>query len=182
LEIGGDEAVTLITSNHVRIRISETTYDRARSLDRRARFTFGHEFGHAILHKNKVELARARIEHVTRVVAPYISVERQADVFASGFLITEAMIDRATSAEELANSVLVSSSAADIRWEKEQKRINQPKIKSGFAALYEELLAKDRPSEERPMFVCPECAQLSLTKIGIKYLCLSCNQTLDHPG
>ncbi len=79
VEIGGDEAVTLITPNYVRIRISETTHDRARSLDRRARFTLGHEFGHAVLHKNKVELARTQIEQVTRVVAPYISVERQAE-------------------------------------------------------------------------------------------------------
>ena len=90
--LGGDEAVTLITAAHVRIRISQSTIDRARSLDRRARMTLALELMHGVLHRNEAPLARARLETNRRIVAPHVSVERQASVGASAFLVTDAML------------------------------------------------------------------------------------------
>jgi len=39
LELGGDEAITLISDGHIRVRISRSTYDQLLELDRRARFS-----------------------------------------------------------------------------------------------------------------------------------------------
>jgi hypothetical protein len=179
-EIAGDEALTLVSNSHVRIRISENTYQRAKALDRRSRFTLAHELGHVVLHKNKAELARSRFETSKRVVAAYVSVERQADVFASAFLITEAMTNRAHSADELADIALVTSSAADVRWERAQKQANKPLIQAGFRTLHAELLNKEKSAKHTDRFVCPVCAQHTLLKIGVKYLCVGpCDQVYD---
>ena len=53
LDLGGDEAVTLINEHHVRVRLSRSTYSRVRDQDRRARMTLAHEFMHGVLHRKR---------------------------------------------------------------------------------------------------------------------------------
>jgi IrrE N-terminal-like domain len=180
--LGGDEAITLIAESHVRIRVSRTTYDRATSLDRRARFSIAHEFAHGTLHKNAAPLARARQETVKRVVPAYVSVERQADVFASGYLVTDAMTRLSTSPSDLAEKYLISAAAADIRWEKEQTRLRRDAIGVGLRALQVELLdaGKAKVSRNDNALLCPACASRTLIPIGVKYLCRGpCDRIYD---
>ena len=180
--LGGDEAITLITDNHVRVRISRSIYDRAASLDRRARFSIAHEFAHGALHKNLAPLARTRQQTVKRIVPAYVSVERQADVFASAYLITDAMIGRATSPSDLAERCLVSPAAAEIRWEKEQTRLRRDEIGAGLRALHAELenFGKADDTQTDNTLQCPVCGQRKLLPIGVKYLCQGpCDRVYD---
>ncbi len=173
LELGGDEAITLITKNSVWLRISKTTSDRVLALDRRARWTVAHEFGHGALHKNAEPLARAAHTTIKRVVPAFVSVERQADVFASAYLVTDAMAERANSPADLAAACVISAQAANIRWEAEQTRRNRDRIQAGFRALREELRSAGRPPTQTGSnsLICPVCAQRSLEMIGGKYVC-----------
>lgn len=179
LEIEGNEASTLITSSHVRIRISDTTFRRAEALDRRARFTLAHEFGHAVLHKNKDELARER-QRTRRFGSPVISTERQADTFADGFLVTDTMVQLAMSAEHLAEIALISDRAADIVWEREQNRLRRPALAGQLNRLSAELRGGERKGPSNVTFLCPGCGKQTLLKLDTKYYCYGeCNRVLD---
>ena len=171
LEIDGDEASTLITNSHVRIRVSETTFRRAEALDRRARFTFAHEFGHGVLHRNKEELARGR-QHQFRLGSPVVSVERQADRFADGFLVTDVMVQIATSADHLAQIALISDRASDIIWEREQNRLKRPIVADGLRRLSAELKNQNRDTQESLSYLCPSCGKHTLLKLDTKYHCV----------
>lgn len=179
LEIEGNEASTLISSSHVRIRVSETTFRRAEALDRRSRFTLAHELGHAVLHKNKDELAReCRPER--RLGSPVVSVERQADSFADGFLVTDAMVHLATSADHLAEMALISDRASDIIWEREQNRLRRPVIADQFRSLSAELKGTIAKKANSSVFLCPSCGKETLLKLDVKYYCYGeCDRVLD---
>ena len=131
LEIEGNEASTLITHSHVRVRISKTTFQRAEALDRRARFTLAHELGHAVLHKNKEDLNRSQSPE-RRTVSAVVSVERQADRFADGFLITDAMVQLATSADHLSEIALVSDRVSNIVWRESKTGGGDQRLPTGF--------------------------------------------------
>ncbi|MEJ0052058.1 MAG: ImmA/IrrE family metallo-endopeptidase [Methylovirgula sp.] len=96
-ELGGDEADTLISQSAIRIRFARTTHDRLKDFDRRSRFTAAHELGHGVLHKNPAPLARSRQPSANRIVPHFVSVEKQANTFASTYLITDAMAEHAAS-------------------------------------------------------------------------------------
>lgn len=171
-ELGGDEAHTLVTKSSVRLRIARTTFARLEQLDRRARFTAGHELGHGVLHNNSAPLARARQQSVRRIVAPFVSVERQADVFSSMYLVTDAMASHAESSDDLLRYI-ISGPAADIRWERESKRRSRPKIAAGFRALANELRNATRslPISNPQPRVCPTCGMETLVFVGGRYEC-----------
>lgn len=171
-ELGGDEAHTLITQSSVRLRMTRTTFVRLKQLDRGARFTAGHELGHGVLHNNRAPLARSRQQNVQRVVAPFISVEHQANFFSSMYLVTDAMASCANSSDDLLR-YLISDTAADIRWERESKRRNLPKIAAGLRALADELRNPARsPAISNPQTrVCPTCGMETLVFVGGRYEC-----------
>lgn len=173
-ELGGDEAITLITSTHVRVRLSENTMERARSLDRRVRMTIAHELMHGVLHRNEAPLARARVEAHARVVPPHVSVERQANVGASAYLITDEMLRASASPEALAKRALVSFAAADIRWEQEQKRLHRSDVATGLRALSAELKERteSKDTTSKAALLCPGCGDRCLLPIGVKYMCI----------
>lgn len=181
VELGGDEAITLVSEKHVRILIARSTYDRLRSLDRRARFTIAHELGHGVLHKNAVQLARSREINTKRVVPAYTSVERQAEVFASFFLVSDRMAERAESTDDL-EKYLISSAAADVRWEKEQTRRSRGRISAELKALSVELRRTGSPASNPRLTAlrCPVCQERKLFAVGAKYLCGGlCNRVYD---
>lgn len=181
-DLGGDEAITLITQFSVRVRLSRSIYERALSLDRRARFSVAHEFAHGTLHRNSAPLARGREMTVSRVIPAHVSVERQADVFASAYLVTEAMMSCATSPSDLADRYLISPAAADVRWEKEQKRLNRDVVGSGLKALHAELRVANKVVEKgaEDTVQCPVCGHRTLIAIGVKYLCTGpCDRVYD---
>ncbi len=171
--LGGDEAVTLITPKHVRVRVSRTTYDGALALDRRSRMTIAHEFMHGVLHRNEEPLARARAETQKRVVPAYVSVERQASFGASEYLITAAMVQASDTPADLAARAVVSFTSADIRWEKEQTRLGRAGVMANLLALSVEL--RSGPDQTRnaasSALPCPRCGHETLFPIGSMYLC-----------
>lgn len=169
-ELGGDEAHTLITQSSVRLRFAKTTFARVEQLDRRARFTAAHELGHGVLHRNAAPLARVRQPDVRRIVAPYVSVERQANVFASTYLVTDAMAACTESAAGLSR-YLISDDAADVRWERESKRRSRPKIAAGLRALADELRNAGRSPDISKLRVCSKCGMKTLVFVGDRYEC-----------
>ena len=180
-ELGGDEAITLVSSTHVRVRISRSTMERARALDRRSRMTLAHELMHGVLHKHEAPLARAR-ETRASIVSPHVSVERQANVGASVYLVTDEMLRASASPQDLAQSALVSFDAADIRWEKEEKRQHRVYVAAALRTLSVELKERTKPAgvASKSLLLCPGCGDRCLQPIGVKYLCIGeCDQTFD---
>lgn len=179
--LGGDEAVTLITRTNVRVRLSRTTFERASCQDRRARLTVAHEMMHGVLHSNATPLARAKQQTGTRYVAPFVSVERQANVGASAYLITDAMLRAAQAPSDLADFARVSFEAADIRWERYQRKLQRGNVHAGLKALKTELETGSKggaPAAEG--LLCPSCGTRSLMPIGIRYLCVGpCDRIID---
>jgi IrrE N-terminal-like domain len=180
-ELGGDEADTLVSPLAVRIRFAETTHQRLRDLDRRSRFTAAHELGHAVLHKNSAPLARSSQPNARRVVPHFVSVETQANTFASTYLITDAMAERVSSPDELSKNYLVSSAASDVRWEREAKRRDRPKIGAGLRALAAELRNGNSSkytflslNTADGFFVCPRCSTRSSIEIDGRFFCQAC--------
>ena len=180
-DLGGDEAITLISPTSVRVRISRSTMRRARDLDRRARMTLAHEMMHGVLHRNEAPLARARVETHTRIVAAYFSVERQASVGASAYLVTEAMIRASASPGDLAQCAQVSITAAELRWEKHQNLLNRGEVQAGLRALSSELRTLARPREAPTAALrCPGCGEECLLPIGVRFMCVGiCDRTFD---
>ena len=156
-ELWVDGAITLVSPTTVRIRVSRSTMERASSLDRRARMTIAHEMMHGVLHRIEAPLARARVETRSRIIAPHVSVERQASVGASAYLVTEPMLRASTSPEDLARRALVSFAAADLRWEEHQNLLNRGEVQAGLRALSNELKALAKPmAATRGALRCPE--------------------------
>jgi hypothetical protein len=180
-ELGGDEAITIVSSTHVRVRISQSTMKRARALDCRSRMTLAHELMHGVLHQHEAPLARAR-ETRARIVSPHVSIERQANVGASAYLVTDEMLKVSASPQDLAKSALVSFGAADIRWEQKQKRLHRGDVAAALRTLAVELKQEIKPAGvvSKALLLCPGCGDRCLQPIGVKYLCTGrCDQTFD---
>ncbi len=178
--LGGDEAVTLITSTNVRVRLSRTTFERAVAQDRRSRLTIAHELMHGVLHANEVPLARAKQQTEARYIAPFVSVERQANVGASAYLITDAMLRAARSAADLADFARVSFEVAEIRWERHQKTLQRHEVHARLKALKTELAGSEGEDPIAERFLCPSCGTRSRLPIGVRYLCVGpCDRIID---
>ena len=112
LAMGGDEARTYPDKNI--IRLSDTTYSRAISLNGRANFTLAHELGHLFLHRG-LPPSYARKVHENEKL--YKNSEWQADKFASYFLMPEIdVIATCSSPKDIAARYYTSHSAATYRW------------------------------------------------------------------
>ena len=180
-ELGENEGITIISETRVRIRLSKTTYERAVAGNGRSRMTVAHEFMHGLLHKNRLPLSRGKIEE-KRFVKHFVSVEHQAKVGASAYLITDAMVRNAISPAELSKIALVSFSAADIRWKEEQQKLRRNELQAGFKALVTELKSFDNRPDQliKNALICPGCGQITLVPIGIRYLCVGpCDRPFD---
>jgi hypothetical protein len=90
-EMGKDDAPTSYGKGVVTIAVKQTVYDATLVGDGRARQTFAHELGHAVLHDG-VKMARRSLGNVTpKWIEPFESAEHQAKVFAAAFLINDAV-------------------------------------------------------------------------------------------
>lgn len=115
-----------------------------------------------------------------RYIAPFVSVERQANVGASAYLISDAMFRAARSPADLADFARVSFEAADIRWERHQKTLQRHDVHARLKALKTELAGSkgEMPVAER--FLCPSCGARSLLPVGVRYLCIGpCDRIIE---
>lgn len=107
------------------IIMSEEVFDAMKAGDGRARFTAAHECYHALVHAKEFQSALVngtfRGMHRPRDAIPaYSNPERQADVFASRFLMPEPALRLAvqslgSNVRELADLFQVSASAMNLR-------------------------------------------------------------------
>lgn len=131
----GVEACTLYHRAHDRIHLtlSERTYHRLERGHPRARFTLGHEIGHAVLHG--VELLQQELLHLRQhalarggpVHPHYLDSEWQADAAASALLMPAEGLEelgrgRALSSKLIADVYGVSIEAATYRLQIFQQR------------------------------------------------------------
>lgn len=108
-EMGHAEGLTCPQGSFIRFR--EDVYERACGGDRRARFTFAHELGHLMLHRN-APLARASKSDGTPV---YMLAEPQANRFAATFLMPRQHIFSSDGSADLVDRFGVSWEAASNR-------------------------------------------------------------------
>lgn len=117
----------------------------------------------------------------TRHVAPFVSVERQANVGASAYLVTDAMLRTARSPSDLADLACVSFEAAEIRRERYQRTLQRGDVHASLKALKTELeTGLNGGASIVKGYLCPSCGTRSLVPIGIRYLCVGpCDRIID---
>ncbi|MCZ8080077.1 MAG: ImmA/IrrE family metallo-endopeptidase [Rhodobacteraceae bacterium] len=108
-EMGHLEGLTCPQGTFIRFR--EDVYQRACDGDGRARFTFAHELGHLVLHRN-APLARASKRDGT---PSYMLAEPQANRFAVALLMPKNHIFKADESGDLVRRFGVSWEAASHR-------------------------------------------------------------------
>lgn len=118
-EMGHLEGLTCPQGSFIRFR--EDVYERACEGDGRARFTFAHELGHLILHRN-APLARASKRDGT---PSYMLAEPQANRFAATLLMPKAHLSQTDEASDVARRFGVS-------WEAASNRLSDIKKRGGF--------------------------------------------------
>ncbi|WP_225028321.1 ImmA/IrrE family metallo-endopeptidase [Xinfangfangia pollutisoli] len=106
VEMGRDEGLTCPRGSFIRFR--EDVYRRACEGDPRSRFTFAHELGHLILHRN-APMARASKRDGTKA---FRLAEPQANRFAATLLMPRMHISREDEARHLTERFGVSWDAA----------------------------------------------------------------------
>ncbi len=108
-EMGKAEGLTCPQGSFIRFR--EDVYERACAGDKRPRFTFAHELGHLLLHRN-APMARASRRDGTPA---YMLAEPQANRFAATLLMPQSHLYRSDESSDLVERFGVSWEAASNR-------------------------------------------------------------------
>jgi Zn-dependent peptidase ImmA (M78 family) len=152
-EMRGNDGLTEFVGDVVRMRFKTSVWQKAMARDGRAIMTLAHELAHAVLCHRDVERARqtsATAESRTLdYISPYESSERMADVFASNFLIEEDLLPEHSNAEQVAEEFGVSVAAALVRLRRRVERRKNDSIKSGFAALLNQIGVENKKNHYR---------------------------------
>jgi Zn-dependent peptidase ImmA (M78 family) len=115
-EMGKAEGLTCPQGTFIRFRLD--VYEKACDGDKRARFTFAHELGHLMLHRN-APMARASKRDGTPA---YMLAEPQANRFAATLLMPRPLIFSNDEAADLVSRFGVSWDAASNRLSDLKKR------------------------------------------------------------
>lgn len=147
-EMKGNDGITELVGDVVRMRFKTSVWQKAMARDGRAIMTLAHELGHAVLcHRDVVRARQTGATAESRTVSyikPYESSERMADLFGSNFLIEEDLLPEPSSAEQVAEEFGVSVAAAGVRLRRRVEQRKNDSIKNGFAALLKEIGVKNR--------------------------------------
>jgi hypothetical protein len=132
--MGDAEAYTEFNPPHIAVR--ESVYRLARNGDGRSRMTFAHELGHLVMHPGAAK-PRTETSRKSNVrIRAFESAEWQARKFGAYFLLPKHIVIEFESPQALAQSCLVSSQAAEIRF------AEVGHIKNETAACVQELMEK----------------------------------------
>jgi len=153
-----------------------------------ARNTIAHEFGHAVMHFEKLTrgavLARRAVGNLTpKWIAPYESAEHHAKVFAPSFLINEGAANSLSLIDEISARFGVSRVSAEIYFEQLQAERDRPASKERVRRMADELLssASRKPAGLRYLSdCCVVCHQQTVVAVGHKYLCHTCDTLYDR--
>jgi Zn-dependent peptidase ImmA (M78 family)/ribosomal protein S27E len=160
-ELQGVDAKTEFENGVVIITCKRSVRDRAEMGSGRDRMTLAHELGHAVLHHSVPLFRFAGAVGATDLAqdAAYKSAEHQAKVFAAAFLIHDEDAAEMSSAEEISVEFGVSKQAAEICFERLQKKAQKARSAERVMKMAEEakavLLGKKAPTVPAPQIVAP---------------------------
>jgi hypothetical protein len=156
-----------------------------------ARYTLGHELGHATQHLDKLLLGasmpRRRGGNVTPDWIPkFKSAEHQAMVFAAAFLINDDTARRMSSPDEIAVQFGLSLHAARIYFEQMMEEIEKPVSSQRVRKMADEFKAtmiETSSPKSKLSFLndpCSSCGQQKLFPVGHKFMCQACDTVHDR--
>lgn len=196
-ELPGVDAKTEFESGAVVITCKRSVRDRAEMGSGRDRMTLAHELGHAVLHHSVPLFRVAGAAGTTKLSkeTAYSSAEHQAKVFAAAFLIHDEDAAQMSSAEEISVEFGVSKQAAEICFERLQRKAVRAQAVERVRRIAEEakavLLGKRTPDPIPPRLStlatnylpdpCTACGKETLTALGAtKVHCESCGFSGDQ--
>jgi hypothetical protein len=138
-DMGPDDGLTTYNGKLIVIAVGRSVHHAAYMGDGKARNTFAHEFGHAVMHDG-VPMSRRALGNVKfDFIKPFESAEHQARVFAPAFLINDQIAERLASAEEISVEFGVSLESATIYFEQLSKRRNRGKSIENIRRMADEV-------------------------------------------
>lgn len=142
-EMRGLDALTTNFPDKVIIKLKSQVHAGILSGKARDIFTLAHELGHAVLCHPREALARTtRAGEYTPVSARVSKYEREANRFASFFLVDEQLADDCRSSEALARCFGVSLSFAEKWFAERESEETRARVSGGFQELLRKLEAR----------------------------------------
>jgi len=184
-EMGSDDGLTTYDGNLIIIAVSHSVHHAAYMGEGKARNTFAHEFGHAVMHDGTPMSRRTLGNAKFKFIKPFESAEHQAKVFAPAFLINDQIAERLASAEEISVECGVSLESATIYFEQLNERRNREKSIENVRRMADEvreILSPPAPSTKN-MFLaepCSVCRNTTVFPVGHKFMCQTCDTIFDR--
>jgi len=185
--LGDTDGKTEFSSGTVIISIQRSVRMRAEMGVGRDRMSLAHELGHGVMHYGAPLNRKTGAAGTTELsrITPYRSAEHQAKVFASAFLIHDEIAAKLGSAEEIAVEFGVSIQAAEICFERLNKKAEHAKSADRVNKIKDEIRAKllGVKQPEHPGYLddpCTSCQRPTLIPIGTKVLCDTCGFVGDR--
>lgn len=183
--MGPDDGLTTYDGNLIVIGVGRSVHYAAYMGDGKARNTFAHEFGHAVMHDGPPMSRRALGNAKFNFIKPFESAEHQAKVFAPAFLINDEIAERLGSAEEVSVEFGVSLESASIYFDQLTKLRNRDKSLENVRRMAEEvreILSPPAPASKTVFLAepCSVCRNATLFPVGHKFMCQTCDTIFDR--
>jgi uncharacterized protein DUF955 len=184
-EMGPDDGLTTYEGKLIVVAIKRSVHYAAYMGDGRARNTFGHEFGHCVIHNGAPKSRRALGNKKFNFIQAYESAEHQAKVFAPAFLINDEIAVRLARAEEISVEFGVSLESATIYYRQLLAQRDRQKSAKKILRMAEEARAVLSPPKtvHRVTFLaepCSRCGHPRVFPIGHKFMCQTCDAVFDR--
>jgi hypothetical protein len=184
-QMGPDDGLTIYDEKFIVIALKRSVHHAAYMGDGRARNTFAHEFGHAVMHDGAPKSRRALGNDKFKFIKPFESAEHQAKVFAPAFLINDEIAERLTGAEEISVEFGVSFESATIYFENLTERRGRGSSAENVRRMADEVRAILTPTSKvtKVTFLaepCSVCRNATVFPIGHKFMCQTCDTVFDR--
>ncbi len=184
-DMGPDDGLTIYDGNIITIAFKRSIRHAAYMGDGYGRNTFGHEFGHAVMHDGAPKSRRTLGNKKYKFIQPFESAEHQAKVFAPAFLINDEIAERLNSAEHISVEFGISLESAKIYFTQLKDRRNREKSAENIRKIADEVrMALSPPKKIFDMTFLPEpcsvCRNATVFPIGHKFMCRTCDTVFDR--
>jgi Zn-dependent peptidase ImmA (M78 family) len=184
-EMGLDDGLTIYEEKSIVIAVKRSIHYAAYMGDGRARNTFGHEFGHCVMHKGAPKSRRTLGNAKFKFVQPFESAEHQAKVFAPAFLINDETAARLGSAEEISVEFGVSLESATIYYRQLLAQRDRQRSAENVLRMAKEARAVLSPPKTTHTVTflaepCSICRNATIFPIGHKFMCRTCDAVFDR--
>jgi hypothetical protein len=150
-EMVDSDGRTDFTPEAIVISVKRSVHDKANWGDGRSRMTLAHELGHGVMHPGAAKFRRADAVGTTSIssINATESAEHQAKVFASAFLIDDTFAATLTNAEEISEQFGVSTTAAEICFERLAREAEHAMAAARVLKMNEDFQAAVRANEQQ---------------------------------